>query len=110
MDNVGGVHVVDGTEGVVQHSYDVVFFQDRALGNRLQDFLEVRLDTLHDDENFREGVKVDIIEFFRAVVKLFLKHLVDRVLQFVVCLIKLAEHSEVVSAVPRFLVIRTTGA
>ena len=58
---------IKSTERIVHHGYDVVLLEYSSSVNGVKDFLEIRLDVLHDKENLLEAVKVQILVFVQLL-------------------------------------------
>ena len=58
---------IESTERIIHHGYDVVLLKHGSSVNGVKDFLEIRLDVLHDKENLLEAVKVQILVFVQLL-------------------------------------------
>ena len=61
VQQVSGVDVIEGAQGVIEHRDDVVLFEDGAPVHGVQDLFEVGLDVLDDHKNLLEVFGVDVL-------------------------------------------------
>lgn len=60
MQKVASMDIVEGTEGVIHHRYNMVLLQNCASMDGVQDLFEVRLDVLEHQENCLELAQIQI--------------------------------------------------
>ena len=71
MNQICRVDVVQRTERVVHHGYDVVFFENSSPVDRVEDLLEVGFYELDDQEYLLEVAQVNVLEIIQLVLDEF---------------------------------------